>query len=230
MFDRPHYYMTFGGTQLGTAEIWQTGIHYAPMDANVPVQALVDALPNISLSDIWEDLTPIIGSSAVNQRYPNSVHLRWLKLAVMGTDGHYATGPRTHEGDVPGSVAQANGNPPQLAVVFSMWSGQRFGQAQRGRMYFPCPSDFLTAINVATGQVGSSNAAAFGLQVVTSLANANGEVSTVPVPTMPAIMSKLGAGTTRFVSQYAVGRIIDTQRSRRNQLVEAPVYSPWPEG
>jgi hypothetical protein len=227
-YDRPSFYLTFGGTQLGTAEIWQTGIHYAPLDESTTVAQCVTALAAISVADIYSDLTNIFNTAVTSKRYANNVHLRFAKVAVLDESGHYAAAPKIHEGDTAGTVASANGVPPQLAVVFSLWSGTKFGQAQRGRMYFPVPIDFMTAVSSTTGQVPQSNVDQWSDTVAVALNNAGGEVSTVTVPTFPAIMSKLGSGTTKLIAQFGAGRIIDTQRSRRNQLVEAITYKSWP--
>jgi hypothetical protein len=71
-----------------------------------------------------------------------------------------------------------------------------------------------------------------GVGVVTHMANGakkmindiNGEVSTVGIGTYPAIFSRVGVGQTKEIQKIAVGRVLDTQRRRRNALVESPVY------
>lgn len=220
-FDRPHFYFTFGGTQLGVSEIWQTGLRYAP-DATREASDLLDALGSISVQDCFDDVAAVI-SGAMPCRYGNQTFLKWAKVAVIGEDGHYAGEPKLHEGSVAGQLASANGAPPQLALVVSYGTGTSFGKAQRGRQYWPLPIDVITAVASTTGQLPQATVDTFRTAVKTAMNAVEGEIGTVDVPVSAAVMSPSGTGTTKFITEIGVGRIIDTQRRRRNELTEATV-------
>lgn len=224
MYDRPHYYLTFGGTLLNGAEIWQSGLRFAPDATHTPAD-LLGALGSISVSDIFEDLRPVI-QAPMPIRYANATKLLWAKLAVIQANGEYAGAPKIAEGTAVGTLAAANGTPPQLAWVVSYGTGNSFGLAKHGRQYWPLPIDVLTAINSSTGQVPTATSDAFRDVVKTAMANAEGEVSTVGIPVSAAIMSASGTGTTNFITTVGVGRIVDTQRKRRNALEEGTTTVP----
>jgi hypothetical protein len=223
MFDRPHYYVTIGGTQLGASETWQTGMRFAP-DATKTAADLLATYNDISLSDIFDAAGTVIGNVGTGWRYYNSQVLKWAKLAVIGVNGHYAGEPRMFEGTKAGTVASSGGSPPQLALVATLGTGHTFGKAQRGRMYWPYPPDMNGAISPTTGQISQTVVDSWRLLVKNALRTIQGEVGTISVSVSLAVMSDSGAGTTNPVTQVGVGRIVDTQRRRRGDLVEATQY------
>ena len=224
-FDRPSYRLTFGGNLLSGAEEWQTGVRFAP-PPGTPESALVAQLGTISLADIWEDLAEVWQTGG-NFRWSTATSIEWVKLAVLKTDGRYAGSPAIHEQHVSGGYPLTFGEPPQLATVVTLATGSSFGRAQKGRMYWPAPADFLYKLDKTTGQVPESQVGELVSTVSRKLKDVEGEVSTVGVPVTMAVMSGLAPGTTRSVTQLGVGRILDTQRRRRGDLVEDYVYEPF---
>ena len=119
--------------------------------------------------------------------------------------------------------------PPQVALCVSLWSGQRFGRGNRGRLYLPTPSASVGDSGlVDAGAVGFlRNVMARLLQDLTSAMQAAPNLGDV----VPVIVSAGGTGTTpappitRAIEQIAVGRVLDTQRRRRRSLEEYPVYA-----
>lgn len=105
--------------------------------------------------------------------------------------------------------------PFQSSLVYTLRT-QVPGRRTRGRMYWP----FLTATMLATGQISTS--------VVTLAARAssfadmlNALCAAGPSGThIPVIVSKAG-GTVTPVTSVRVGNIMDTQRRRRDALVES---------
>jgi len=229
MYDRPHYLLSFGGTVLHGAEIWQTGLRFAPM-AVTPLDTLVATLPNIDMGDVFDDLAAVIGNNGNGTTYADHVEAKWAKLAVIKTDGHYGAAPSIAEGLVKGTQTGVPADPPQCAIVVSMYTGASFGTAQKGRMYWPGPRQMVASLSTTTGQIDATFVTGFRDLVIAAIDNANGEVSTLAVPTLPAVMSISGGvaapqapGTTRFITEMSVGRVVDTQRRRRSALQEAHV-------
>lgn len=221
-YDRAHYYLTWGGSLVGGTEQWQTGIRVAPL-AVTPAADLVDALEAyVSLADIYADVAAVIAGPAPVQ-FDASVKLLWAKLAVIGTDGKYQGDAKIHEDITAGSQNGATVIPPQLSLCVSLWGGSNFGGAQRGRMYWPCPNT-QAFVQPSDGRLTAQQAADVRTRIRTMLLAIEGEVSTWVVQSQLAIMSSLGTGATRPISHVAVGRVVDTQRSRRRNLDEAHEY------
>lgn len=123
-------------------------------------------------------------------------------------------------------VGTANTTIPQSSVVMSLRSGSSIGSANFGRMFLP-----HTALGMLPGEPASTTGttaivvAAFRgfLNVVT--AAVNGAVS---IDVQPFIMSNLSPKPSKPVVQVAVGTVNDTQRRRRNALIEQYSSLPLP--
>lgn len=231
-YDRVHYLCTFGGTSCGGIEQWQTGIRFAP-DMTHTAADLLGALGHISVSDIFTAFSNVIATTTVGITYPSTVVAKWAKLAVINKNGTYAGAPSIAEGSRAGQSGQAFAVPPQLAWAVTLATGKEFGMAQKGRMYWPVPVNPSQLLSGTTGQVDIGYTTSFRDKVVQAITAVEGEVSTNEVPVSAAVMSSGGGksnpggvGTTNFVTEVSVGRALDTQRSRRRDIDEAPVYVP----
>lgn len=102
------------------------------------------------------------------------------------------------------SVAQA----PQVALVASLRTAG-FGRAFRGRMYFPCSNP----PNAVTGRIGGSTAGAAAVAVKNYLSawKAGGSI--------PVLISR-SRGTSTNLTYVEVDSVLDTQRRRRDQIVD----------
>jgi predicted heme/steroid binding protein len=231
-FDRPHFYLTFGGTLYPLAsghEQWQTGLHFATNASGADVGDYLSAQGNISTQDILARCTDLInGVYGFNTNWSNVVTVDWVKLAVKDVDGKYAGAAKVSEQAPDGGGAGAFPFAPQLAVAVSFWSGSTFGRANRGRMYLPPPNALLTSLTVSEPRATVATANDLRDAIKTWLGHVAGEVSTIPLPTYPAIMSSLGTGTTKPIVQISAGRVIDTMRSRRQALEEDPTWVAYP--
>jgi len=223
MYDTAHYQLTFGGTQVTDAEIWQCGLRYAPSEP-ATAQELLSKLPQISVSDIFDDVSKIIQGGSTGAQYTNSQRLTFAKLAVIGQDGKYAGAPKAYSGLVLGPFTGSSASPPQLALCVTLDSEQRFGRAQKGRIYLPCPYTMVMTEDPITGQIPSAAANHMRDKVDTMIDDVQGEISTIGTEVYAAIMSPAGAGTTNPILRLAVGTVIDTQRRRRSALVETYSY------
>lgn len=230
-YDRPYFYLTFGGQLFPLAsghEEWQTGLKFAPALGTDPA-TMQSRLLDISITDILAACTKLItGGYPVTMNFSNIVTIDWAKLAVIKTDGHYQGSPTLAEQTGKAGGSGAFPQPPQLAAVVSLWSGDTFGRANRGRSYLPVPYMFLNtqAVTEPRATVAAANSLRDLFKVF--LADVAGEVDGVTLGTFPAIMSSLGSGTTKHVQKIACGRVIDTMRSRRTSLQEDPVWVAYP--
>lgn len=230
-FTQPHYYFTFGGNLITAAEIWATGWRVKPNDGAPTGAELLTNLANINVNDMLIDCQDFISTKTADgyfASFSSATSVSWAKLAVIDTSGKYVGDPKVATGTKRVGSGGTSTPPPQLAVCVSLWSGSNFGRANHGRMYLPCPQPYLSDISATTGQTPSGNAAYLRDSVKTLISHATGEVSTILMPCHPVIMSQRGLGETKPLLQISAGNVIDTMRSRRNNLVDAPNYVAYP--
>jgi hypothetical protein len=209
--------VTFSGTCFSGAEIWSTGFYLGnpDSDAAVPDDAIAELI-----SAKWQTFFTTPGSNIANTyKYDH------LKIQHYNADGtqdlsvltdKYLTTPIGGGG---GSGASA----PQLAMVASLRSSEARGLGSKGRMYLPGVD---VAISDLTGTTTTSNTDSISLALQVMF---NAIRDDAGIPDMPILASKgrtvapTSPPVNREIRQIAVGNVYDTQRRRRNNLVE--VYS-----
>lgn len=209
-YTRDHLYVTFGGSLPGGEE-WQTGARYAPQGAG-PSFTGWDL---ISVADCYTATAALW--TALAAFTSTDTYLSWLKIAAIKTDGLYDREPKVYEDTTPNAGGSTYFNALQVAVVASLRSGQTLGRANYGRMYLPIGSLSRTS---GSPYFPASQATTIATAVKTWLQAVEGEVSTAGMAYEPAVMSSLGSGTTKPVTRVEVGRVMDTQRRRRNRIPE----------
>lgn len=154
-------------------------------------------------------------SAPVDLAWASYSHLVGIKLAAVGTDGHYVGEPKLEE--ITG-IAGDNANvEPQSTAVVSLWSGLTFGQANYGRMYPPhtkMSQTTGTPYAIAGVQADYADSAVEFITAVNDIADGHVPASGV------VILSAVGSGSVKAASQVRIGRLNDTQRRRRNNLTE----------
>ena len=231
VFPLPHYHLTFGGNLVTNSEIWTTGYRLVPTSGSPTAADLLANMSSISLADILIDCQDFISTKTADgyfASFSSSTSVSWAKLAVIGTDGHYVGDPKIATGTKRIGTGGTSTPPPQLAACVSLWSGSGFGRANHGRMYLPCPQAYLSDMSPTTGQTPSGNANYLRDSVKVLINHTSGEVKTVSVPVSPAIVSSRGLGEWKPILQISAGNVIDTMRSRRNNLVDTPNYVAYP--
>jgi len=212
--------LTFGFTVPGTDEVADTGLHIttlgtSPFDAAAVLDAYSDA--NIdAFAGFYNDL---MGVGAI--QWGNYSKLDTIKLAAVGVDGLYLTDPRIRP--VTGFVGFTGATVlPQSSVVATFWSGLGFGTANFGRMYLPHTA---LPLETLTPRATAAVAGAFTDGVAEFVSAVNGVADSVEAASGVVNLSKIGLGTVKAVAQVGVGRVIDTQRRRRNRLNEDILYA-----
>lgn len=204
-----------------TAEIAVTSLDFSTAGAWAGASA---ALAELSTADMTAIAGYYLGMMTVTGgRWADYSHLDGIKIAAIGTDGHYVADVREADLASP-AIGTTIGNPIQCTQVVSLRSNTSVGKGNWGRMFLP---HFY--MSVVTAQPFTDNAQALGLanaasafitNVTTKL---NASITDVIVP---VIMGQTGTGTKKVVSQVRVGNVIDTQRRRRDQLTELYSVSP----
>lgn len=195
-----HGKITFLGDSYATTEIWQTTLRL--IGTAVPTQQ--------QLQDAAGAMSILLENTAL--AFPLGFRFLGVKWAPQDTAGEYGPDGEAVEYFLPTPVTgSASNGYPQIACVLSLRTARARGYASNGRMYIPsarapAPADGL--ITQAQAESIRDSGAAF---------IANVETSGVGVP---AVMSTVGAGRTEAITAVRVGRVMDTQRRRRNQLPE----------
>jgi len=138
-----------------------------------------------------------------------------LKVAAIGTDGHYLDAPQVWP--FPGHVGTHNNIPPQDTLVLSLRSGLSFGDANFGRMYIP---HTMAALDTGTARMTAAKASLIAGDFDTFISTVNLTMDSQVAGSGVVILSQKGAGTVKAPLQVGCGRVIDTQRRRRNRLDE----------
>lgn len=208
MYPRAHSRLTFFGDAAQSQEEWQTGIRLDGTRAPTTAE-LTTALDYFS-TRIWQYMSA-----------PSRNRLLGVKWAPQGTDGKYGDDGEAREYFLPSPLdGSGSGGYPQIALCLSLRTSRARGYASNGRMYIPStyPVGGDGFISETTAGNSAVSAAAF-----------IGEINGIGLGDV-SVMSNVGAGRIEAVTAVRVGRVMDTQRRRRNQLPElyalpAPVPS-----
>lgn len=219
-YDRQHVLMTWGGP-LATTEQWSCGVRFAALPNGDPAPP-ADVTPaeflllSNQLDEVWARLVTWFQSGNTGAAVGALAQLSWCKLALIGEDGDYAAEPAAYE-TTPINPPVTTQLPPQCAYVVSLRSGLSLGRANHGRFYVPTPT-------WAPGQNGGLatevQATAARTAAKTMLRGVEADLQVQLTSIRLAIMSNLGLGQTKLVQEIGVGRVVDTQRRRRNKLNE----------
>lgn len=205
--------ITINGTCFGGLEHWSTGFYCgAPgADATVPTEAFLSIV-----NDAWK--TFFQTTTAYVSGYYQTTEIRG---ALLGTDGKTIPGGINHfYVNTPYSGGSGNSAlPPQTALVATLATATPRGLGSKGRMYLP---GINTAVK-ADGHIDSTAATQIATALSTFLKAVNATVEQPGVVITASAGSKpplVGPGVNRVVTAVKVGNVYDTQRRRRNELVE----------
>jgi len=143
--------------------------------------------------------------------------LSFVKFNPIDVTGHYAISTTNQQvlADIAGGITETTpARPNQVAWAISLTTAYSRGPAHKGRFYSPMPTCPLAAGGVITASY-VTNAKT---QATTLLNALNAVDSAVQV----AVFSrKQGAPAHNIVTGISLGQVLDTQRRRRRQLLEA---------
>jgi len=221
-YDRRHVLAQWGGPLPG-GEIWSNSIRLAGDEtgptATVPTQGEIIAWLEGPAKDAVKKFhqTPGVGINA-------ACKLTYMKMNVVDMDGHYVE-QTTHEyvfSPVVNGGSSAYLHPNQCTLVVSTLTQYERGYAHRGRFYLPSCAKQVDATTggITTGEAGLvATAAALFLSELHDQPGPEPLLSDMHV----CVMSNRGTGATNRITAVEVGTVIDTQRRRRNAMLE--VYS-----
>lgn len=208
--------VTLSGTMLGGGEIWQTGFYMGSptQDAGAPSQAFADGV-----RDAWTTFWTA-NQSAISGGYLFNA----VKCALLQKNGDYDTSvdvvnsyPTTAQAGGAGSLQL----PPQIALTATLIGGSGKGLGGKGRMYLPgvyASIDGTGHISQTTCQSIATNLATF-FNTVDGLSDRPGHAINVSRGHKSGLIPGQGARNV-YINGVRVGNVFDTQRRRRNALVE----------
>lgn len=227
----PHIRMTmlgFLGNSPG-AEQWSAGVSLAPIDP-APLAAFLDLQPNNDVFADWRDEC-VAWFTRVDSYVRSNARLQRVKFAFIGQDGKYLKEPvELDAGSVQGGEGFAAILPFQSAVAITLGTDGDLSRV-KGRFYSPSPA---LPIDPNTGQFPVANQTAMRNSADTFLTNLGNQPG-ADVLDFRVVVASQGRhnknGTVKLppanhvVTRVNVGRVVDTIRSRRTSLNEAPVYA-----
>lgn len=204
---------------LATEEVWSTGITMTGAGGEVvtdlaELQTWADnAAAFIEGLDMPAELTDALGPNTLADITEVAVQ------AYGAVGGITAQAVSTVDGvDGTGTVA----HPPQVAMVFSGRTGLA-GGSRRGRNYWPALGQSLNAVTARVSLTDRLALVAAWIDFVAAMADAADQgVLTGPVVYSPTL------DLVTPVTSYQVGDVLDTQRRRRDALVEVYTSGAYP--
>lgn len=110
--------------------------------------------------------------------------------------------------------------PPQCSICFSLTTGIP-GRRTRGRFYWPGLTNTFSGAGKISGPTSIANLALAGAQMLDGIR----DVAIGVTDFVPVVVSEAG-GLLTTVTSVSVGDVMDTQRRRRDALVEVRSSSP----
>jgi len=204
---------TIQGSAWTGLEVWSTSFFMGGggFGVTAPTQAAVDAI-----ATAWQTFFTATGS-LVSNLFKTDV----VKLAIIDEDGTTVPGsPVYHYYTTPISGASAaSAWPPQCTLAATLTTAKPRGFGSKGRMYLP---GMTTSID-SSGKIPSTNQANIANTFQTFMNTVIGHTD-IPYPVI--VNSREVAGIPGHAAAFfpvtgiKIGNVIDTQRRRRNGLVE----------
>lgn len=207
----PFMKVTWGGTFDGEEEIWTNGL-------NFPIGDGVEADPQVVLDATITNVAATIQAWHTNSDtgISNRCRLEWIKYATIGTDGRYIGDAAIYDYPAPVNGGSPGSIETQRSLCLSFKTAERRGAGANGRIFVPA-----FRLGVATnGRLGTSDQADFLAAGRTFILNMNTEIQPGLPGSAVSVMSNVGSGSEHEVLRVRVGDVIDSQRRRKNKMLE----------
>lgn len=220
---RPHIVLQWGGRLgLTSGEVWSNTMRFVTNSTDVnDLQALA--------AEWSSELIPALTTLMTASSYSSAANLEYIKANAVDASGHQPPGPTNAwfaPTDFPIKAGGGTASFYQDALVVSFTTAIERGVAVRGRCYVPGPDRQNTNMDTSTGLMSD----AFVLSVRNAWQTFLVDLDDNPGPDFAdlraAVVSKVGDPETNYqtITGVRVGRVMDTQRRRRNALAEN--YTP----
>lgn len=205
--------VTIYGSTFGGQEIWTTGFYIGSVgaDASVPSESTAAAIKTA-----W---ATFCGATDVVMGYLwKTEGVKVAHMNANGTTDLDAVVNSPYTTPVVGNSGQI-GYPPQISLVATLLADNGRGLAGKGRMYLPGIAAGLDA----TGHIGGTQNQNIANRLKDFLGAVEasfdgGQIINASHGRAPFLGS---TAVNRYVTHVRVGNVYDTQRRRRNSLVES---------
>lgn len=222
---RPHIRCTALGTLPG-GEIFSFGVSLGRPGDSDEFEGVISAFldPNAA---VYDDIASDFADYWLALQISGRAKLLSVKMAPIGTDGRYS-GP-SQERLINGAGGGYTGvsavhHPNQVSLAVTLHSASDLGRV-KGRFYLPMPG----AVVAADGKISEADRDAYETASATFVTNLNNQPG-LDVLDLKVVVASQGRrnsdGSIRvpvrnhIVNQVSVGRVLDTQRRRRNKVTE----------
>lgn len=210
----PAYYrLSIEGTLGASPEVFSTSCAFAA----------IATLPSQSTLNVWADAAHSVmggvntGATWIRQNIGLTSSLQRVRLYYYPNVGDPAT-----LGAVSSGASHAGAgtvvHPPQCATVVTLQTGLP-GSTNRGRMYIPMLAGAIGSA-LTRSDISTSTASNFASLLVSLGGTASGGLSAGAA----VVSTKSGAVTP--VTSVRIGNVVDTQRRRRDSLIEQFYSAP----
>ena len=205
--------VTFHGTAFNAEEIWNTGFYIGSVGADA---ALPTDLMASRINSFWQTFF-----QGANTKISNQYACYGVKVAQLNTDGttvpdsvRYFDAAQPYAGN-----STSTNFPPQIALVATLVTASARGLGAKGRMYLPGIQAGLDA-NAKISSTDRGNIAT-NLAAMFNGINADADVPGTCMTASFGRVSPATVGVSQIITSVRVGNVYDTQRRRRNALVES---------
>jgi hypothetical protein len=202
--------LTIFGDAWAQSEIWQIGLRLDQLPTAPPSEGQMTSL--IEAAEVW--------FTGMAPSFSSNVRLLGVKVAPVQADGLYGDGNDSITALLDAPVAGGSSQQtliPQASLCATLVTTRSRGRGSKGRFY-PPPQGVPVGAN---GRIGAGEAAGTLAAHRQLLIDVNSAGAGVVV-----VGSSLGAGSLLQVVEVRLGKVVDTQRRRRNAIAEEYVSSP----
>jgi hypothetical protein len=232
-----HYRCRIRGHLGSSSQTWSTGYNLAPFDSITNAYNNSFGLPSEE-DYIQNQLQAVARELITGGLISSDAIVDELTCDKIGADGRYIN-PVSHfvmAADFSGGPIVGGDSthhvPFQTAIALSLDTDVTRGYAHAGRMFLPVP----TAPVSTSGLIQPTDQAAYLGRVQTAMGLASAAPGLLGVTFRAAIISgypsvghgsdTTSTGSVRIVTKLRVGRVLDTIRERRSQLLESYIEGP----
>jgi hypothetical protein len=178
------------------------------------------AITPTALQDLAGHLKDAFVSDYASEDFTDSVFFFGTKLAIIDAAGHYVAPPTESVYDLAAPYGTGTAYKPFQVALVGTLRHIGIGRGNFGRIYLP-------PVQVNPGQNGhipdvSTGIFADNLQAF--IGDVNDWVNTVTGTGAKVSIFSRTAATAKTVDTVGVGSVLDTQRRRRDQLIESIEY------
>lgn len=206
--------ITINGSMFGGLEHWSTGFYMGQQDSDA--SPLNDQFMS-AVNTAWQAFFTA-ASSKIGLDYKTTS----IRASIMNSDG--LSDKSTIKNFYPPTEYTGAGGPsklpPQCALVATLTTSTPRGLGSKGRMYLPG----ISASVDSTGHIATADTLAIANNLKTfflALNSSFDQPGFVVTASQGSKVNIFNGPVNRIVTGVKVGNVYDTQRRRRNELVEA---------